>query len=220
LLLLPPALDDSEYTSSVSGATVQQTTPQQTTPDTDPESLRAISGTIASTCAGFNLRRASRAVTQHFDHALAPAGLRTTQFTLLSALALGGPCEITQLAQALVMDRTTLTRNLKLLRDGGLVCAARSRAGRKIRFELTPSGRSTLARAVPYWREAQDGIVEAFGSELWPGLIAELYRLVSGTLTLDPNGVAFALNPAVAVKGGTGGLAVLPPRDHTAEQNV
>ena len=77
----------------------------QTTPATDPESLRQISGTIAATCAGFNLRRASRAVTQHFDHALAPVGLRTTQFTLLGALALGGARDINQLAQALVMDR-------------------------------------------------------------------------------------------------------------------
>src|SRR4051812_1946223 len=146
----PYALGDSEYTSSASRAPVQQTT-HQTPPATDPDSLRVLGGTIAATCAGFNLRRASRAVTQHFDHALAPAGLRTTQFTLLGALALGGPCDINQLAQALVMDRTTLTRNLKLLRDSGLVWAARSRAGRKIRFELTSAGRETLARAVPYW---------------------------------------------------------------------
>jgi DNA-binding MarR family transcriptional regulator len=187
----------------VSGATVEQTTTQPIPPASDPESLRAIGGTIAATCAGFNLRRASRAVTQHFDHALAPAGLRTTQFTLLGALALGGPCEIAQLAQALVMDRTTLTRNLKLLRDSGLVCAARSRAGRKIRFELTASGRATLAQAVPYWREAQDGIVAAFGSERWPGMVAELYRLVSGTLALDPNGIASTLDPAIAARGAT-----------------
>jgi DNA-binding MarR family transcriptional regulator len=194
-----------------------------------------LSGTIAATCAGFNLRRASRAVTQHFDHALAPAGLRTTQFTLLGALALGGPCEITQLAQALVMDRTTLTRNLKLLRDAGLVCAARSRAGRKIRFELTATGRETLARAFPYWRAAQDGIVEAFGSEHWPGMVAELYRLVSGTLSLDPNGPTVTLDPAVAFNGVTlnpahagngvtlgpavavNGVAEPSRRDHTAD---
>ena len=49
----------------------------------DPETLRELGAGIAATCAGFTLRRAARAVTQHFDHALAPVGLRTTQFTLL-----------------------------------------------------------------------------------------------------------------------------------------
>ena len=96
----------------------------------DPETLRELGFGIASTCAGFNLRRASRAVTQHFDHALAPIGLRATQFTLLGALALAAPVSTNELARGLVMDRTTLTRNLRLLRDAGLVQPARPRRTR------------------------------------------------------------------------------------------
>lgn len=189
---------------------------QQTSPATDPEILREISGGIAATCAGFHLRRASRAVTQHFDHALAPVGLRTTQFTLLGALALGGPVPINQLSMALVMDRTTLTRNLSVLRDAGLVRAARSRAGRMVRYELTETGRETLARAIPHWRQAQDGIEAAFGAERWPGMVSELYRLVSGTLALDPR----AEIPPVSLTPSTNGATPASGSDHPADQHV
>lgn len=168
-------------------------------PSSDAETLRQIGVGIAATCAGFNLRRASRAVTQHFDHALAPVGLRTTQFTLLGALALGGPVSINELSQGLVVDRTTLTRNLRLLRDAGLVESQRSATGREIRFELSDDGRETLARAIPVWQAAQQGIEEAFGAARWPGMVAELDRLVHGTLALDPNGQPPARHPAAHV---------------------
>jgi DNA-binding MarR family transcriptional regulator len=153
-------------------------------PASDPETLRQLSAGIASTCAGFNLRRASRAVTQHFDHALAPVGLRTTQFTLLGALALAGPVSTTELAVGLVVDRTTLTRNLRLLRDAGLVETQPGRRGREVRFVLSDEGRDALARAIPIWREAQDGVVAAFGETRWPTMVADLDRLVSGTIAL------------------------------------
>jgi len=166
---------------------VQQTVPlsEPETVASDPETLRELGAGIASTCAGFNLRRASRAVTQHFDHALAPVGLRTTQFTLLGALAIGGPVSTNELAVGLVMDRTTLTRNLRLLRDAGLVETHPGRSGREVRFALSDEGRDTLARAIPVWREAQSSIVTAFGEARWPTMVAELHRLVSGTMALS-----------------------------------
>lgn len=156
---------------------------KETTLPADPETLRSLSSEIAATCAGFNLRRASRAVTQHFDHALAPVGLRTTQFTLLSALALGGPVSTNRLAEALVVDRTTLTRNLRLLRDAGLVETRPGRGGREQRLVLSDAGRRTLADAIPVWRDAQAKIVTAFGPECWPTMVTELRRLVAGMLT-------------------------------------
>lgn len=146
----------------------------------DPSTLRDLGVEIASTCAGFNLRRASRAVSQHFDHALAPVGLRSTQFTLLGALALAGPVTTSQLARGLVMDRTTLTRNLKLLRAAGLIEAQAAPTGRQISFMLTSGGRDMLAQAIPVWRAAQDRIVDHFGAARWPTMVEELNRLVSG----------------------------------------
>jgi DNA-binding MarR family transcriptional regulator len=166
--------------------TRSKATVQQTVSSSDPEVLREISAGIAATCAGFTLRRASRAVTQHFDHALAPVGLRTTQFTLLGALALAGPVSTNELAHGLVVDRTTLTRNLRLLRDAGLVETRPGQSGREVRFLLTPEGRDALARAIPLWREAQRSIVEAFGKAQWPSMVVELRRLVTGTLALAP----------------------------------
>ena len=166
---------------------MQQTAPssEPESVPSDPETLREISAGIASTCAGFTLRRASRAVTQHFDHALAPVGLRTTQVTLLGALALGGPVSTNELAHALVMDRTTLTRNLRLLRDIGLVETQPGRGGREVRFVLSDEGRDALARAIPIWREAQESIVTAFGDTRWPTMVGELNRLVRGMMAQD-----------------------------------
>ena len=155
-------------------------------PLTDPETLRTNSRVIAMSCAGFNLRRAARAVTQHFDHALAPCGLRTTQFTLLAAMALGGPVTTNELARVLVMDRTTLTRNVRLLREAGWVESGPGRGSRELRFELSAAGRETLAAAIPIWREAQGGIEAAYGTTVWPNMVAELGRLVVGTLSLTP----------------------------------
>lgn len=167
----------------------------------DPQTLRDLSVGIAATCAGFSLRRASRAVTQHFDHALAPVGLRTTQFTLLAALALAGPVSTNELANGLVVDRTTLTRNLRLLRDAGLVETQPGRGGREVRSVLSDEGRDALARAIPIWREAQCGIVSAFGEARWPTMVGELARLVSGTMALAgdaPRHVQPTLNGAAA----------------------
>src|SRR5215210_6976612 len=107
---------------------------------------------VAATCAGFNLRRASRAVSQHFDHALAPAGLRMTQFTLLAAFAIGGTPSLGDLAGALVTDRTTLSRNLRVIREAGLIEAVPDADRRVQRFRLTERGRATLDAALPLWQ--------------------------------------------------------------------
>src|SRR5258707_7844695 len=76
---------------------------------------------IKATCTCSNVRKAARAVTQLVDEGLQPTGLRSTQFTLLVAVALLGEAPVTQLAEELVMDRTTLARNLKPLESQGLL---------------------------------------------------------------------------------------------------
>jgi DNA-binding MarR family transcriptional regulator len=144
--------------------------------------LRALGGEMAATCAGFNLRRASRAVSQHFDHALAPSGLRMTQFTLLGALALAGSATTNEMSRALVIDRTTLTRNLRLLRDAGLITSEAGRGGREHHLTLTPDGIAALRRAFPLWRAAQSSILEAFDPARWPALVSDLDRLVDGVI--------------------------------------
>jgi DNA-binding MarR family transcriptional regulator len=128
---------------------------------------RAELAEVASDCACKNLRRAARAVTQLYDEALRPSGLRITQFTLLVAVAMGEPVPITRLADALSLDRTTLARDLKPLTGRGLVeiTAGADRRMRVVR--LTGQGREALGRAYPLWRRAQARIVEGPGPERW-----------------------------------------------------
>ena len=125
-------------------------------------------------CACANLRQAARAVTQHYDDALRPLGLRCTQFTLLAALRLSGPIALTALAGLAVLDRTTLARNLAVLRRRGF---ARVRSGPDARvrmIELTASGASLLKRAMPRWQRAQRAMAKGLGPERLEGLLNDL----------------------------------------------
>ena len=124
------------------------------------------------TCA--NLRKASRAITQAYDAALQPSGLKATQFTLLGTLATQGDAPLTQLAEALVMDRTTLTRNLKPLIRDRLVRIDSEDDRRVRRVVLTEFGRAALEAARPYWEQAQSRVHEALGQDRWAGFLADL----------------------------------------------
>ena len=135
---------------------------------------------IEATCACSNVRKAARAVTQLFDEVLQPTGLRSTQFTLLVAVALVGEAPVTQLAEALIMDRTTLARNLKPLESLGLLTIEAGTDRRRHLVRLTERGRQALARALPYWEQAQHQVVTSLGHEQWHALRASL----QATMTL------------------------------------
>ena len=96
-------------------------------------------------CTCFNLRKAARAVTQYYDDALRPSGLRVTQFSLLSVIKQFGTVNIGTLADEAVMDRTTLTRNLKLLEQEGLVTVTAGDDARVREVSLTAAAQEQLA---------------------------------------------------------------------------
>lgn len=134
---------------------------------------------ISLRCACFNVRRAARAVTQLYDHALAPSGLRATQLTLLVALSRAGSIPFTRLAGVLGMDRTTLTRNLVPLERDGLV-AQRPGADRRVKLvALTGKGSKALAAAIPLWRQAQEQITAGIGLERWEILRQDIQQIAS-----------------------------------------
>ena len=135
---------------------------------------------IEESCARLNVRKAARAVTQLFDEVLQPTGLRSTQFPLLVAVALRGEAPVTQLAEELVMDRTTLARNLKPLESQGLLTIEAGTDRRRHLVRLTERGREALARALPYWEHAQHQVVTRLGHEQWHALRASL----QATMTL------------------------------------
>jgi DNA-binding MarR family transcriptional regulator len=119
------------------------------------------------TCAAFNLRRASRVVTQLYDAGLAATGVRSTQFTILVALAKTQPASIGALAETTLMDQTTMTRNLRLMARLGLVDVPARGAKREKLVRLTAKGERMLAKAVPVWRGLQERFVDAFGKMSW-----------------------------------------------------
>lgn len=124
----------------------------------------------AAVCACFNLRKASRAVTQLFNAALQPAGLRSTQFVLMVVVRAEEPVSLPRLAHALVMDRSTLSRNLKPLERDGLLRVAPAKSGRGSVVRLSAKGLGRLAEAVPLWQEAQGRFVESLGLGRWERL--------------------------------------------------
>ena len=140
---------------------------------------RAELAEVAAGCACRNLRRTARAVTQLYDQALRPSGLRITQYTLLVAVALSEPVPITRLADALDLDRTTLARDLKPLTERGLVQIAAGEDRRMRRVRLTPQGRAAMERAYPLWQRAQARIVEGSGPERWRAVAGGLEEVAA-----------------------------------------
>ena len=130
-------------------------------------------------CACANLRRATRMVTQAYDAALRPAGLRATQFTMLSVLFKRGQMRQSSYAEILGMDGTTLTRNLKPLLKNGWIRIDRDSDQRVRLISITKSGQAVYDRAVPLWRQAQGKFVGGLGETQWTDLLGALTRTVA-----------------------------------------
>jgi DNA-binding MarR family transcriptional regulator len=125
-------------------------------------------------CACGRLRRATRALTQLYDDLMAPSGLRVTQFSLLSALARDGTARIADLADALLLDRTALSRTLDPLVLRGLVSIVSGRDARTREVSLTRAGEKALRAAQPHWKRAQIQVANKLGSDRLEALIATL----------------------------------------------
>jgi DNA-binding MarR family transcriptional regulator len=120
-------------------------------------------------CASF--RRASRALTQLYDEALRPVGLRATQFTILQALSLAGEVSQGGLAQILAMDSTTLTRTLRIMGREGWIAERRGEDRRERLLRLAKAGRHQFSRALPSWEKAQAQLGRQLGDKRWHALM-------------------------------------------------
>ena len=125
-------------------------------------------------CACGRLRRAARALTQLYDDAIAPAGLRVTQFSLLRTLARAGSMRISEFAAAQLLDRTALSRNLDPLVERGLVKVVQGSDARTREVVLTRAGETALRTAMPYWESAQKRVAKRLGGTRLDRLIATL----------------------------------------------
>jgi DNA-binding MarR family transcriptional regulator len=137
-------------------------------------------------CASFNFRRATRAITALFDNALEESGIRSTQFAILTAVAKTQPVSISTISEILIMDATTLTRSLDLLRKQGLLTISPRGKMRQRFLNLTLQGEKVLSRAIPLWREIQKKFEENTGGrDHWRTLRAELESLAKLAASLE-----------------------------------
>lgn len=132
-------------------------------------------------CTCLMVRSLSRKISQLYDDALAPCGLKGTQFSVLvQARARKGqvPWTVSALADALHTDRTTMTRNLRTLEQAGWIALQAGRDARSRCVVLTPEGERTLRQGVALWRQAQAQVQQLCGTQQ----IAALEQLVDGML--------------------------------------
>ena len=128
---------------------------------------------IAPTCLCTNLRRTARAISSIYDAALAPAGIKITQFSLLRAVERREPVAISELADEVVLDRTTLARNLAPLERDGLLLLSAGADQRVTEVSLTRKGRERIERALPLWAATQSEVSRL----LSPGRIAQIQEI-------------------------------------------
>jgi DNA-binding MarR family transcriptional regulator len=134
-------------------------------------------------CTSFKLRQLARRVSQHYDAEVAHAGLKTTQYSLLSHVLRLGPIRPGDLAAAMTMDPSTLTRNLKPMVAAGWIELGAGDDGRSRSVRITDAGRAKRAEAQRHWRLAQDGLNQRLGLET----VLALHALIDTSLErLDP----------------------------------
>ncbi len=126
------------------------------------------------------LAEAARTASQFYDEALKGSGLKITQFSILAALYYAPDVPLSKLARRLVIDRTTLTRNLRLLvRDGLVVLNENPGDKRERRVALTDRGDELLVRFLPDWRRAQTAVIQGMGRDQWDVLRLTLRKAVA-----------------------------------------
>ncbi|MDB5886310.1 MAG: transcriptional regulator, MarR family [Polaromonas sp.] len=141
-------------------------------------------------CTNFKLRQLMRRVAQHYDLEMAGAGLKTTQYSLLSYVLRLGPLRPGELAQSMKMSASTLTRNLRPLVDAGWLKLAAGSDARSRSVSITQAGRAKRNEALGYWRQAQ----ESLNRQLGAGRVVALHALINESLE--------RLSPAHANAGG------------------
>jgi DNA-binding MarR family transcriptional regulator len=138
-------------------------------------------------CNCFVVRSAARHVTQLYDQFLAPVGLHVTQFSILAKLKRLGPMTINALAKEMVMDRTTLGRNvLPLERDGLIRIEASASDGRAKELHLIKAGEKRLLAGREAWERAQARFDSRFGAKRAADFRAMLRAVVASDLTTEP----------------------------------
>ena len=152
-----------------------------------PDILANLDLTGTGYCASFNFRRTSRMVTRMYDTAMQDSGVRSTQFAILVGIAKLQPVAMGTLAKVLILDKSTLTRSLQLLRKEGMIEISKRAAMRQRFLKLTHSGEKTLQRSLPLWRAVHARFVAAVGDDYWLKLRNELETIAKSSIISAPS---------------------------------
>jgi DNA-binding MarR family transcriptional regulator len=117
----------------------------------------------------------NRLITNIYDNALRPLGLRVSQMNILVAAAKMGTARPLAVCEYLHLDVSTLSRNVERMKARGWLEVVPDEDGRSQPFQLTPQGRKLLDKVVPAWREAQEQVTRALGE----GFVRQLNRAVT-----------------------------------------
>lgn len=136
-----------------------------------------IDTSTANACACANLRRTDLVITQFYDGMLAPGGVSALQFSLLCSIDSFGSPTTNQLAKVIGMDRSTLSRHLKVLACEELIAYEESGDQYTRPLHLTQEGKQALEDSWPLWQEAQQRIETHFGLDRFKALLNELQAI-------------------------------------------
>jgi len=130
-------------------------------------------------CVSTNIRVASRVLTRYYDEVMSPSGLRVTQLATLAAIAYHGPFTLKVLARVLVMDRSTLTADLRPLEAQGFITIVPGEDRRTRVITVTERGVQAIETAMPLWRRAQAHVEQTLGKGRLGALLGELREVVA-----------------------------------------
>lgn len=135
----------------------------------------------AGICTCGELRKAARAITLLYDNAFKSSGLLSTQFNVLQAIYNIDSMRISDLANKLGMDRTTLTRNLSVLEREGFIKISQGKDHRARIVTTTQKGRTSVTKTISLWNEVQRKVKDQMGESAWRELMQNLGQLLRVT---------------------------------------
>jgi len=127
--------------------------------DTPRETARA----IAADCIGFRVRMLNRVMTRIYDEELRPHGIKFSQMNILTAVTLHGPVQPVDVAGILAIEKSTLSRNLRIMEENGWIESTPGEAGNTLQLRTTAAGKRLLKSAAPAWRAGQDAVTALLG---------------------------------------------------------
>jgi DNA-binding MarR family transcriptional regulator len=142
-------------------------------------------GMAAGACICAELRKAARAVTLLYDNAFKSTGLLSTQLSVLRVISKSESIRVSQLAEELGMDRTTLTRNLSVLERRGFIKISSGKDHRTRIVTITFNGSTSIAKTIPLWNKVQRKVKKQMGENAWRELMQNLSQFVKITDQLN-----------------------------------